>query len=184
MARRSRWRMLLAGSRLRDSSDSIVSIAHSLGYESEGVFSAAFKRPMLISSSRRGGIVCPEAAQDPRERRTCSGYQEVNFTAPTRARTTMMMPTRRGPARGQYVHDGPSRPIGRIGQEVEGGPGGAIRTVLVMERTVSRRWAGMVGSSRKGCNQYGLQGTHMKLGSQSTCWREIFLRVEETHHRL
>jgi AraC-like DNA-binding protein len=40
----ARWRMLLAGDRLANSSDSISEISLSLGYESESAFSTAFKR--------------------------------------------------------------------------------------------------------------------------------------------
>jgi AraC-like DNA-binding protein len=40
----TRWRMLLAGDRLANSSDPISIIALSLGYESESAFSTAFKR--------------------------------------------------------------------------------------------------------------------------------------------
>ncbi len=39
-----RWRMLLAGDRLKTSSESISVISQSLGYESESAFSTAFKR--------------------------------------------------------------------------------------------------------------------------------------------
>ncbi len=42
----TRWRMLLAGDRLANSSDPISAIALSLGYESESAFSTAFKRVM------------------------------------------------------------------------------------------------------------------------------------------
>jgi AraC-like DNA-binding protein len=42
----TRWRMLLAGDRLANSSDPISVIARSLGYESESAFSTAFKRIM------------------------------------------------------------------------------------------------------------------------------------------
>ena len=42
----TRWRMLLAGDRLSNSSDSVSEIARSLGYESESSFSTAFKRVM------------------------------------------------------------------------------------------------------------------------------------------
>lgn len=45
----TRWRMLLAGDRLSNSSDSISVIARSLGYESESAFSTAFKRVMGCS---------------------------------------------------------------------------------------------------------------------------------------
>jgi AraC-like DNA-binding protein len=45
----TRWRMLLAGDRLEDSSDPISEIALSIGYESESAFSTAFKRVMGCS---------------------------------------------------------------------------------------------------------------------------------------
>src|ERR1700733_8096845 len=45
----SRWRMLLAGDKLKNSSHPISSIALSLGYESESAFSKAFKRCMGCS---------------------------------------------------------------------------------------------------------------------------------------
>ena len=44
-----RWRMLLAGDRLMNSGDSISVSSQSLGYESESVFSTAFKRVMGCS---------------------------------------------------------------------------------------------------------------------------------------
>ena len=40
----TRWRMLLAGDRLMNSSDPVSVIARSLGYESESAFSTAFRR--------------------------------------------------------------------------------------------------------------------------------------------
>src|SRR5262249_3907277 len=40
----TRWRMLLAGQRLRESSDTIAQIAATVGYESEFSFSRAFAR--------------------------------------------------------------------------------------------------------------------------------------------
>ncbi|GAP96817.1 AraC family transcriptional regulator [Leptolyngbya sp. NIES-2104] len=49
MAYLTRWRMLLAGDRLANSSDSVSVIALSLGYESESAFSTAFKRIMGCS---------------------------------------------------------------------------------------------------------------------------------------
>ena len=42
----TRWRMLLAGQRLRESSETIAQIASSVGYESESTFSRAFTREM------------------------------------------------------------------------------------------------------------------------------------------
>jgi AraC-like DNA-binding protein len=40
----TRWRMLLAGDRLRGSDDSVAAISSSLGYETESAFGRAFKR--------------------------------------------------------------------------------------------------------------------------------------------
>jgi len=50
----TRWRMLLAGDRLRNSNDSISVIALSLGYESESAFGKAFKRIMGCSPRQHG----------------------------------------------------------------------------------------------------------------------------------
>lgn len=48
----TRWRMLVAGDRLRNSGESVSSVALSIGYESEAAFSAAFKRVMSRSPTR------------------------------------------------------------------------------------------------------------------------------------
>jgi AraC-like DNA-binding protein len=40
----TRWRMLLAGQRLRESSDTLAQVATAVGYESEFSFSRAFAR--------------------------------------------------------------------------------------------------------------------------------------------
>ena len=45
----TRWRMLLAGTRLTGGAESVSAIAHSLGYESEAAFSTAFRRTMGCS---------------------------------------------------------------------------------------------------------------------------------------
>ena len=45
----TRWRMLLAGQRLRESSDTIGQIAATVGYESESTFSRAFTREMGVA---------------------------------------------------------------------------------------------------------------------------------------
>ena len=45
----TRWRMLVARDKLRNSRDNIASIAISIGYESESAFSTAFKRVMSCS---------------------------------------------------------------------------------------------------------------------------------------
>ena len=58
-----RWRMLLAGDRLKNSGDPISVLAQSLGYESESAFSTAFKRVMGCSprqySRGRGVVAAP-----------------------------------------------------------------------------------------------------------------------------
>ena len=43
------WRMLLAGQRLRESSDTIAQVAASIGYESESTFSRAFTRELGVA---------------------------------------------------------------------------------------------------------------------------------------
>jgi len=45
----TRWRMLIAGDRLRRTSDTIATIAQSLGYQSDSAFSTAFKKIMSRS---------------------------------------------------------------------------------------------------------------------------------------
>ncbi len=45
----TQWRMLLAGQRLRESSDTIAQIAAIVGYESEFTFSRAFRREMGVA---------------------------------------------------------------------------------------------------------------------------------------
>ena len=53
----TQWRMLLAGQRLRESSETIAQIAASVGYESESTFSRAFTREKGLAPGawRRGG---------------------------------------------------------------------------------------------------------------------------------
>lgn len=50
----ARWRMLLAGDKLENTSVPIADIALSIGYESESAFSTAFKRMMGCSPRRYG----------------------------------------------------------------------------------------------------------------------------------
>jgi AraC-like DNA-binding protein len=45
----TRWRMLLAADRLKNSSESLFAVAQSLGYESESAFGKAFRRVMGCS---------------------------------------------------------------------------------------------------------------------------------------
>jgi AraC-like DNA-binding protein len=45
----TRWRMMLAGDRLKNSDDSLAAISSSLGYESESAFGKAFRRVMGCS---------------------------------------------------------------------------------------------------------------------------------------
>ena len=65
----TRWRMLLAGNRLVDSSDPISVISLSLGYESEPAFSTAFKRVMGCSprqySRGRSSVSPSNIAEEP-----------------------------------------------------------------------------------------------------------------------
>jgi AraC-like DNA-binding protein len=70
----TRWRMLLAGDRLETTSDSISTIAFSLGYGSDSPFSTAFKRVMGCSPRQyacRGDLVLSSIseAEAPRPRR-------------------------------------------------------------------------------------------------------------------
>jgi AraC-like DNA-binding protein len=58
----TRWRMLLAGDRLKSSDDSISAIAQSLGYESESAFGKAFKRVMGCSPRQYSRGLYPLAA--------------------------------------------------------------------------------------------------------------------------
>jgi AraC-like DNA-binding protein len=57
----TRWRMLLAGDRLKTAADSLSDIALSLGYESESAFGKAFKRVMGYSPKQysHGSISTP-----------------------------------------------------------------------------------------------------------------------------
>ncbi|WP_064706652.1 AraC family transcriptional regulator [Rhizobium bangladeshense] len=50
----TRWRMLVAGDRLANSTEAIASVALSLGYDSESAFSTAFKRVMGCSPRQYG----------------------------------------------------------------------------------------------------------------------------------
>jgi AraC-like DNA-binding protein len=68
----TRWRMLLAGDRLKNSDDSISVIASSLGYESESAFGKTFRRIMGCSprqhsrgsSHRPGSSAAHEVSDD------------------------------------------------------------------------------------------------------------------------
>jgi AraC-like DNA-binding protein len=57
----TRWRMMLAGDRLKNSSDGLSSIAHSLGYESESAFGKAFRRTMGCSPRKYSRSATPRA---------------------------------------------------------------------------------------------------------------------------
>ena len=62
----TRWRMLLAGDRLANSGDPVSVVALTLGYESEGAFSTAFKRVMGCSPRQysRGRGPCSHGEED------------------------------------------------------------------------------------------------------------------------
>ena len=66
MAYLTRWRMLLANSRLRTSSDSISEIAASLGYESDSAFGRAFKK--VWGCTPREVRRCPTQVFEPSEK--------------------------------------------------------------------------------------------------------------------
>ncbi len=55
----TRWRMLLAGDRLKSSSDGLSIIAQSLGYESESAFGKAFRRVMGCSPRQYARSTAP-----------------------------------------------------------------------------------------------------------------------------
>ncbi|MFJ9531870.1 AraC family transcriptional regulator [Herbaspirillum sp. NPDC101396] len=55
----TRWRMLLAGDRLKNSRESTTAIALSLGYESDSAFGKAFKRVMGCSPREHGRVSTP-----------------------------------------------------------------------------------------------------------------------------
>jgi AraC-like DNA-binding protein len=57
----TRWRMLLAADRLKNSSDGLGAIAQSLGYESESAFGKAFRRVMGYSPRQYKGYAPPRA---------------------------------------------------------------------------------------------------------------------------
>jgi AraC-like DNA-binding protein len=67
----TRWRMMLAEDKLANSTDSISTIAGSLGYESESAFSTAFKRilrcsPRQYSRGQKAGAPSKTAAENSR----------------------------------------------------------------------------------------------------------------------
>jgi AraC-like DNA-binding protein len=57
----TRWRMLLAADRLKNSSDGLSAIAQSLGYESESAFGKAFRRMMGCSPRQYTRSTVPRA---------------------------------------------------------------------------------------------------------------------------
>ena len=60
----TRWRMMLAADRLKESGDTIYAIASALGYESESAFGKAFKRVMGLSPRQYGrGRSLPSAVE-------------------------------------------------------------------------------------------------------------------------
>jgi AraC-like DNA-binding protein len=70
----TRWRMLLAGDRLRNSDDSISTIALSLSYESESAFGKAFKRVMGCSPRQYSRGRAPASSGD-QGNEVASAYQ-------------------------------------------------------------------------------------------------------------
>ncbi|MBV8885183.1 MAG: AraC family transcriptional regulator [Chroococcidiopsidaceae cyanobacterium CP_BM_RX_35] len=72
----TRWRMLLAGDRLVNSSDPISVISLSLGYESEAAFSTAFKRVMGCSPRQYSRGRAPALPADTEEAAALSNQLE------------------------------------------------------------------------------------------------------------
>jgi AraC-like DNA-binding protein len=60
----TRWRMLLAADRLKNSSDGLSAIAQSLGYESESAFGKAFRRVMGCSPGQYTRSTTPRATPE------------------------------------------------------------------------------------------------------------------------
>ena len=62
----TRWRMLLAADRLKNSSEGLAGIAQSLGYKSESAFGKAFRRVMGCSPRKftRPAVLSPPAAHE------------------------------------------------------------------------------------------------------------------------
>lgn len=60
----TRWRMILAGEKLRTGEDTIARIASSLGYHSEHAFNAAFKREVGIPPGRYARAARPDPNLD------------------------------------------------------------------------------------------------------------------------
>ncbi len=61
----TRWRMLLAGTRLTDGNQPVSAIAMSLGYDSESAFSTAFKRAMGCSPRAYARSGSPASSRHP-----------------------------------------------------------------------------------------------------------------------
>ena len=53
----TRWRMLLAAGRLKNSRDGLSAIAQSLGYKSQSAFGKAFRRVMGVSPRQYAGTL-------------------------------------------------------------------------------------------------------------------------------
>jgi AraC-like DNA-binding protein len=77
----TRWRMLLAGDRLRNSDASISDIAASLGYESESAFGKAFKR-MMGASPRQYGRRSQDTSPSQRENADDAALLSTSATEP------------------------------------------------------------------------------------------------------
>ena len=60
----TRWRMLVAGDRLRTSPDSVAEIATSIGYDSESAFGKAFRRVMMCSPRQYSRQAASAVASD------------------------------------------------------------------------------------------------------------------------
>jgi len=70
----TRWRMLLAGDRLRSSDDPISQLSSSVGYETDSAFGRAFKKVWGCSPREHRRRVAPPAADEVTARREAQAY--------------------------------------------------------------------------------------------------------------
>ena len=92
----TRWRMLLAGTRLTDGKQLLSSIALSLGYDSESAFSTAFKRVMRCSPREYARSRVPASSRHP-------------WATTATARTDQPTPGPNAPQRRLRADDHPSK---------------------------------------------------------------------------
>jgi AraC-like DNA-binding protein len=82
----TRWRMLLACDRLKNSGDSVPRIATSLGYESESAFGKAFKRVIGCSPRQHSRQTAPTQSLPPVQRRLDAPTESLADQRPRQSR--------------------------------------------------------------------------------------------------